>query len=132
MIEYGITVSGVDEQLARLRAYDEIADHHLMRAMSDSVKAVARVTRSLAPVGATGQLRAGVDHQLIAGREDILGRVVDRAYYGLWVEFGTVRARGRHFMWRAYLHTKRLILHAFGQALERITKELAGGGRASG
>jgi hypothetical protein len=158
MIHYEVVVEGVDEQIERLNAHDQIAQKHLRRAMSDSVKAAARVTRSLAPVGQSGRARAGVDHEVAGGRivGDLVGRVVDRAFTGLWLEFGT-RAhtppteriadnlgvsrdqgfliarsigrkgtRGRHFMYRAYVASKRLILTYFGDALERIATELGG------
>ena len=158
MIHYEVVVKGLDEQIQRLDAYDETSQRHLRRAMSDSVKATARVTRNLAPVGATGRARAGVDHEVTGGRiaGDLAGRVVDRAFTGLWLEFGTrphmppiakiaenlgvdrgtafliARSiarrgtRGQHFMYRAYVASKRLILTYFGDALERIASELAG------
>jgi hypothetical protein len=158
MIRYEVVVKGLDEQISRLAAHDAIAQRHLRRAMSDSVKGIARVTRNLAPVGQSGQVRAGVDHEVTGGQVvgDLVGRVVDRAFTGLWVEFGT-RAhtppaeriaenlgvtreqgfliarsigqrgtRGRHFMYRAYRASKRLVLTYFGDALERIARELGG------
>lgn len=161
MIKYEAEVKGLDEQIQKLGAYDETSQRHLRRAMSDSVKAVARVTRNLAPMGSTGQARAGVDHEVTGGRifGDLAGRVVDRAYTGLWLEFGTkphfppwgagsgivqrmgVSAesaflisrkismrgtRGQHFMYRAYKASQRAILAYFGDALEKIAKDLVG------
>ena len=158
MMHYEVVVKGLDEQIRRLEAYDETSQKHLRRAISDSVKATARVTRQLAPMGRTGRARAGVDHEVTGGQiaGDLAGRVVDRAFTGLWLEFGTrphmppsakiaenlgvsrergfiiaasiawSGTRGKHFMYRAYVASKRLILTYFGDALERIAADLAG------
>src|SRR3990170_3404542 len=120
---------------------------------------VAKTTRALAPVGETGQLRAGVDHELLVGSSigEISGRVVDRTYYALWVEFGTAypssvraiattlsgtrkaavrvartraakRTAGRHFMYRAFIATRGRVMDHFGRALDDLTAELGGRG----
>ncbi len=90
MIGYEVEVNGLEEQLARFARYDEIANKHLSRAMSDSVKAISRVTKSIAPVGASGLVRGGVEHEvLIRPAEGVMGRVIDRTFYARWVEYGT-------------------------------------------
>ena len=132
MIEYEVTAKDLHKRLASLDQYPEIAGRHSRRAMSDSVKALSRVARSVAPQGATGELRAGIDHEMwMASDQTLAGRVVDRTFYALWVEFGTVRMRGRHFLYRAYVQTQRAILQAFTEAMRRIFAEL-GGNRAAG
>lgn len=155
-IDYDLEIKGLDEQQRKLYRYNEIADRHNRRAMSDSVKTVGRVTRGLAP----GSLSGGVDHDvLVSVTEGVVGKVVDRIFFARWVEFGTaphgvpsdvlaermgketsdafaiarsIKAhgtRGKHFMYRAYKASIRAIKVYFERALDRITEELSIGGR---
>lgn len=157
MIGFEVEVTGLREAIKRLERFDAISERHLKTAMDRSVRDIAKTTRVLAPMGATGRLRAEVDHELVFGSTigEISGRVLDRAYYALWVEFGTayradVRAiaatiRGtrkravrlareratkrtapRYFMYRAFIATRGRVLQHFERALEDLTKELAG------
>jgi hypothetical protein len=156
---YEVELRGFDEQIRRLEREDEIARRHLSRAMSDSVRGVERLTRANAPV-VSGALRAGVDHEvLIQPGEGIMGRVLDRTWYAIPVEFGarphtppgdSIAAnygaapsdgflisrsikdkgtKGRFFMYRAFKSFERAILTYFERALDRIRDDLGSGGR---
>jgi hypothetical protein len=159
MIHYDVVVEGLREAIQRLERFDAIAERHLSRAMLNSARDVAKTTRALAPVGETGQLRAGVDHELLVGSSigEIAGRIVDRTFYSLWVEFGTAypssvraiaatitgtrkaairvartraakRTAGRHFMYRAFVATRGRVMDHFARALDDLTAELGGRG----
>jgi hypothetical protein len=150
---YEIDTRGFDEQLRKLNAYDQITTRHMRRAMSDSVKIVARVTKGLTR---SGHIAAGVDHEiLVRPTEGVMGRVVNQAFDAKWFEYGTkahgvssdaiaakipvdgdtafliarsiqVRGtKGKFPMYRAFKASERAIKAFFRQALDRITKDLS-------
>jgi hypothetical protein len=150
---YEIDTRGFDEQLRKLKDYDRIATRHTKRAMSDSVKTVARVTKILTR---SGHIAAGVDHELlIRPTEGVVGRVVNKSFDAKWFEYGTkphgvssdaiaakipvdgdtafliarsIQARGtkgKFPMYRAFKASERAIKAFFRQALDRITKDMS-------
>ena len=150
---YEIVTRGFDEQLRKLADYDEISKKRTRRAMTDSVKIVARVTKSKT---SSSRMAAGVDHEvLIKGTQGITGRVINRAFDAKWFEFGTkphgvssdaiaekipvdgdtafliarsIQVRGttgKFPMFRAFKASERAIKSFFRDAIEKITKDLS-------
>ena len=151
MTGYDAELRGFEEQIRKFDQEDEIVRSRLMRAMSDSVKAVARITKNTAP----GTLGAGIDHEVMATPDEgIVGRVLSREFFARFVEFGTAKhgvssdviaeqmgvdrdsafmiarsiarkgTRGRHFMFRAFKSAERGIKSFFDRAVKRITEDL--------
>ncbi len=150
---YEVVTKGFDEQLRKLSDYDDISRKRTRRAMTDSVKIVARVTKNKTR---SSRLSAGVDHEvLVRGTEGIVGRVVNQQFDAKWYEFGTkphgvssdaiaekipvdgdtaflisrsIQARGttgKFPMYRAFKASERAIKSFFRDAIEKITKDLS-------
>lgn len=150
---FEIQQKGFDEQLRKLADYDRIATRHAKRAMSDSVKIVARVTKNLTR---SSHIAAGVDHEiLIRPTEGVVGRVINKSFDAKWYEYGTQAhgvssdaiaakipvdgdtafliarsiqdrgTRGKFPMYRAFKASERAIKSFFRRAADRITKDLS-------
>lgn len=151
MTRYEVEFEGIQEQVRKFDQADEKVRRGLMRAMSDSVKTIARLTRSNAP----GSIAGGVDHDVMATPDEgIVGEVTASPFTARFVEFGTAPhgvgsdviaaemgvdqdeafliarsisrkgTRGQHFMYRAFAKSQRAIVSFFDRALKRITREL--------
>lgn len=151
MTRYEVDFEGIEEQTRKLDQSDETVRRGLMRAMSDSVKTIGRLTRSFAP----GSIAGGVDHEVMATPDEgIVGKVEAGPFTARFVEFGTDAhgvgsdviaremnvdhdeafmiarsisrkgTRGQHFMYRAFLKSQRSVKMFFDRALKRIAREL--------
>lgn len=60
MISYEVEIVGLQEQLARLAKYDQIADKHMVKAMQQSVTTIESAVKPLVPVGVSGRLRNSI------------------------------------------------------------------------
>ena len=153
MTSFDIETRGFDEQLRKLADYEKIERKHGRRAMSDSVKIVSRIGKSLS---GSGRIAGGIDHEvLVRPTEGVVGRVVAQTFDAKWVEYGTAAhgvpseriaakipvdhdtvfliarsiqlkgTRGRFFLYRGFKASERAIKVFFGKAIERITKDLS-------
>jgi hypothetical protein len=144
---------GFDEQIAKLKKYDQISARNNARAMSDTVKLVSRVAKALAP--GSGRIAGGIDKEIfIKAEQGVIGRVVGKTFDALWVEFGTAPhgvpseaiqqklpvdmgeafliaraiqfrgARGSHFMYRAFKSSERALMAFWKKAIGKTTKDL--------
>lgn len=92
MIEYEGEILGLEEQLKKLKAYSQIADKHLMRAMHLSVITLERNIIPLVPVGVSGRLRNSIASEVKhEGPLSIVGKVgstLRNEEYPAVMEFG--------------------------------------------
>ncbi len=151
MIHYEVEFKGLDEQIAKMGQYDEIVERRFKRAMSDSVKGVARLTRVNAPGSIAGKVGSRVTSSVAGG---VVGSVDVKDFRSAWVEFGTKAhgvpssalvqwmrvdkgtaylisrrikrrgTRGRHYMWRGYKSFERAIKRYFDAAIKKIVQDL--------
>ena len=75
MIGYEVEIVGLQEQIALLKAYDEIAEAELIKAMREATYAIEFAVKSFTPVD-TGLLHSKIGSEVInLGTLSIVGRV---------------------------------------------------------
>ena len=76
MITYEYEIKGLDEQLARLKGYEKIADAELTKAMNQSTLTILAHVKPLVPVGVSGQLRNSMSARVTSdGMGSVVGKV---------------------------------------------------------
>jgi HK97 gp10 family phage protein len=90
MIGYEVEIRGLEEQLKKMQALDQIAGEELTTAMQQTVTTVASAAKENAPVGVSGELRSSINGEVTqAVGADVTGRVGTSVEYGLYVERGS-------------------------------------------
>lgn len=108
----GVTITGMEALVARLKALPLKVQRRVVRpAMREAGKVVLEAARNTVPIGETGRLsrslkvrakkrtrKGTIGVNVTAGASLFSGP----AYYGGFVEFGTRKMVGRHFMQEAF------------------------------
>ena len=75
MINMVVEMRGFEEQIAKLRASDQVINREGGRAMDLSVKTIERVAKPLTPVGVSGRLRNSIGSSVSISTSQIIGKV---------------------------------------------------------
>jgi hypothetical protein len=75
VIGYELTVDGLEEQITKLMAYDEISHRHLRAAMQKSLITIGSEVVPLIPVGVSGRLKNSMGSEIQElGPSNLVGR----------------------------------------------------------
>lgn len=138
-------VQGADKLKRKLAIMPAAARAEIRKAMEKSAEEITELARSLVPVD-SGELRASIGWNWgdapsgsmvlgevrtgsTAGNERILVYAGnDHAYYGRWVEFGTVKMRAQPFFFPAYRAVRKRVRGRVQRAIRNAAKKAAATG----
>jgi HK97 gp10 family phage protein len=118
-MEVRIKVRGQQDVIRNLKDYEKGAVRTIGLAMAQILVRIQMEAKRNAPVD-TGHLRDTIDTELTQSRSGFRGRVISKAYYSLFQEFGTSHGiRPKFYMSNALTSNEMFIKLRLGKAMKK-------------